>query len=257
MITKLLHACSKIAKTSLIAIMAVVLLTQSTVSAQSAGLATKSAENEIKALVAKMKTEVDRRLTETEKATKSLESSNSIASSSKKTIATALTASKTALEELKKQISEVKDLKTAKELAAKVDGQYDQYTNANATAQTMKDGSLQQEGFTQLQLTASDTQAMIDAAAALGKEVANMQQHMNMINQLIQSIGAIITSVILLITSLASGNFSGAFTVFQTILSQLSQNIAMITTAQVELGGIVDALNGFQGLTAGASTPSK
>ena len=250
----------RIAKTFMIAVMAFVLMTQSTVNAQSAAMANKAAENEIKSLVAKMKTEVERRLSSTEKALKALEGSNAVPSSSKNTIADVLTKSKKALTNFKQEITGVKDLDAAKKLAKEIDDQYDQYASANATAMTLKDGDVQQQAAQQLETVADDAQSMIDTAGSSGQDVSAMQEQLKGIDQLIQSISAIIASIIALIMSLATGNFTQAMTIFQTITGQLSQNLTSIGTAQNGLTGIVESLNNIELLkagTGGSSTTSE
>ena len=246
----------KVAKTFMIAVMAFVLMSQSTVNAQSAAMANKAAENEIKNLVTKMKTEVERRLGSTEKALKALQSSNAVSSSSKNTIADVLAKSKKSLDGFKKEITGVKDLDSAKKLATQIDEQYDQYASANATAMTLKDGDVQQQAFQQLGTVADDAQSMIDTAGSSGQDVSAMQEQLKGIDQLIQSIGAIIASILALIMSLATGNFTQAATIFQTITGQLSQNLTSIGTAQSGLTGIVESLNNIQLLKAGTGGSS-
>lgn len=244
---------TKFVKTFFIAVMAVVLVSQSTVSAQSAGMATKSADAELKALVAKMKTEIDRRIAQTAKAVKALESSNAISSSSKNSVAAVLAKSNDTLQKMKKEIANVKDLQSAKKLASEIDAKYDEYATTNATAHTLKDSDSQQEVQTQMATSVDDAQALVDKAGASGTDVSNLQEQLKGVKQLVQSIGAIITSVIALIMSLMTGNFSEAATIFQTILGQLTQNMQSIETAQNQLGGMSIQLGSFGG-NGGATT---
>lgn len=243
-----------LAKSMAIAVMVVVLLTQSTVQAQSAGMAS----NELKNLITKMKTEVERRTGLTDNAFKALQGSNAISSSAKNAISTALTSNKNALSDFTKQLTDIKDLNVAKQLAGKIDDQYNQFASATATSFTLKDSDVQQQAFAQLGNVAKDAQSLIDTAGASGQDVSALQEQIKGIDQLVQSIGAIIASIVTLIMSLATGNFSQAAAIFQTIIGQLSQNLTSIGTAQNGLGSVVDSLNNIQLLkTGGAPDISK
>ncbi len=225
-----------------IAFMAALLLVQAPVQAQSTALAT----NELKTLVSKMKTEVDRRLSSTNDGIKAVEGSNLLSASTKKTILSTLTESRTALNNLKREIDNVKDFESAKELATRVESQYEQYANANAAAYTLKDGDAQQQTADQLESLADDAQTKIDEAGAGDADVSNIQEQLKGIDQLIQSITAIITSIVALILSLATGNFSDASAIFKTILGQLGLNITSMDSAQNGLSGIIDSLASFE-----------
>lgn len=232
----------KILQTLSIAFMAALLLVQAPVNAQSAALAS----NELKSLVSKMKTEVDRRLASTNEGIKAVEGSNLLSLEAKKTILATLTESRTALNNLKREISNVKDYESAKELATRVEGQYEQYTNSNAAAYTLKDGDTQKQAADQLESLADDAQSKIDQAGAADADVSGLQEQLKGIDQLIQSISAIIASIVALLVSLATGNFKDAAAIFQTILGQLGLNITAMDSAQNGLSGIIDSLASFE-----------
>lgn len=225
----------------IIAVMSLVLVTQSTVQAQSATFAA----NELKALTAEIKTEVDRRLTATQQAIKSLKSVSAVSSTAQSAISTALTQSETALKEFKSQLSSIKDLDAAKLLASKVDSQYDQYANATATASTLKDSDAQQKTVNFLEGLGKDTQAAIDEGGAAGMDVSGLQEQMKGIKQLIESMGAILASVVALIVSLINGDYDKAWAIFQTILGQLAQNMVSMIAAQAGMGELVEGAKGI------------
>lgn len=228
-------------RTFIIMVMALVLLTQSTVQAQSTTFAT----NELKAATAKIKTEIDRRLAATQDAMKALKSVSAVSSTAQSTIATALAQSETALKEFKTQLASVKDLDAAKLLAGKVDGQYDQYANATATAMTLKDTDKQQQTVNFLGGLGKDAQAAIDEGGAAGMDVSGLQEQMKGIKQLIESMGAILASVTALIMSLINGDYDKAWAIFQTILGQLAQNMLSMLTAQESMGEVAEGAKGI------------
>lgn len=241
----------KIIQTSSIFAVAAVLLSQSSVNAQSAAMA----NNELKSLVSTMQSEVDRRLVATDNATKAVEGSNTLAPSAKKTLLSALSSSKTSLTDLKSETSSTKDSAEAKALGAKINEQYSQYASANAAANTAKDTDAQQETVNQLGTLADDAQAKIDEAGANDQDVSSLQEQLKIIEQLIQSIAAIIASVIALILSLATGNFAEALVIFQTILEQLGINITAIDSAQGMLEGLITSFGQISfGASAGPGT---
>ena len=224
-----------------VSLMSAVLIVQAPVHAQSAAIA----NNELKTLVSKVNKEVDRRLTSTNEGIKSVENSTLISGDEKKTLLTALKTSRTGLTDFKKQIDDAKTIDAAKAIAAKVDGQYEQYANANASAHTLKSGDAQGETAKQLESLADDAQSKIDEAGANDQDVSGLQEQLKGIDQLIQSITAIIESVVALLVALAMGNFSDAATIFKAILGQLGLNITAIDGAQTGLSGIIDSVGSF------------
>lgn len=231
----------KIVSTLSLSAMVAVLLVQAPVQAQSTAMAT----NELKTLVNNVKKEVDRRLASTNEGIKSVEASTLISGDEKKTILTALKTSRTGLMDFKKQIESATTMEAAREIASKVDSQYEQYATANATAYTLKDGDAQQQTAKQLESLADDAQSKIDEAGANDQDVGGLQEQLKGIDQLIESISAVIASVVALLIALATGNFSEAATIFQTILGQLGLNITSIDSAQTGLGSIIDIAGGF------------
>lgn len=225
-------------KTVPVFVMSLVLVSQAPVQAQSTAIQSQ----ELKSLVSKLDKEVDTRLATTDKATKALESSNAIPASSKSTVSSALNSSKQELTDIKKQTSEVKNLKDAKALASKLDGQYGKHANASVSAMTLKDSDSQQQVFNQLKSLSGDAQSKIDQAGAGGQDVSNLQEALKGIVQLIESIGAILASIVALILALATGSFSEAATIFQAIIGQLAQNLVSSETAQNGLAGIIDGV---------------
>ncbi len=241
----------KITKVTFIAAMVMVLTTQSTVQAQSVTMST----NELKALTAKIKTEVERRIAETKAANEALTDSNAIAASAKNAVFTALQENEKKLKEFLAQIEATKDMTAAKELAAKVDAQYDQFASANASSLALKDSDTQQEAFKQLEKLKGDIQTSVDKAGASGQNVDGQQDVLKTLTQLIQTIGAIIASVVALIVAVASGNFTAALTIFQSIIGQLAQNMTSIAAALQSAQGLVGSINITEsGVTAGNLT---
>lgn len=239
----------KAVSTLVIAIMATVLVVQAPVHAQSAAMA----NNELKTLVAKVVKEVDRRLASTDEGIKSVEASTLISGEEKKTLLTALKTNRSGLTDFKKQIENAKTIDVARDIASKVDGQYEQYANANASAYTLKSGDAQEQTVKQLESLADDAQTKIDEAGANDQNVSGLQEQLKGIDQLIQSINGIIQSVMALLVALAMGNFSDAATIFKAILGQLGLNITAMDSAQSGLSGIIDSVISFE-LGGSAST---
>ena len=218
--------------------MAVVLVSQSPVQAQSTAIQSQEMRN----LVSKLNKEIDTRIQSTDKATKALESSNAVSSSAKNTVSSALNSTKKELTDIKKETGEVKNLTDAKGLASKLDSQYSKYATSTVSAMTLKDSDGQQQVFEQLQSLTGDAQSKIDEAGAGGQDVGNLQEALKGIKQLVESIGAILASIVALILALATGNFTEAATIFQAIIGQLAQNLVSSETAQNGLAGIIDGI---------------
>lgn len=232
---------NKILGTASVFVMAAVLLVQAPVQAQSAAIA----NDELKALVTRVKNEVDRRIVSTKEGIKSVESSSLISGEEKKTVLTALKTSLSGLTDFKSQIENAKTIDAAREIATKVDGQYEQYATTNATAHTLKSGDTQQQTAKQLESLADDAQTKIDEAGANDENVSALQEQLKGIDQLIESISAVVASVVALLVALAMGNFSEAATIFKTILGQLGLNITSIDSAQNGLSNIIDVAGSF------------
>jgi hypothetical protein len=248
--TTILSAVSRGISSMFVAVMAVVLVAQSPLHAQQV---VNTLNEDAMKVVTRIKTEVERRLGTTSQAIRAVESSNTINSSTKRTMLQALNTSKKALQDFNKQVAEVKDLQSANELAKKVDAQYEQYASAQAASITLKDGDTQQETAKDLEKLADDAQQKIDEAGSAGKDVSALQEELKGIDQLIQTINGIIASIVALLTSLATGNFSESAVIFQTIIGQLGLNITSMDSAENGLTGII---SGLDGIYLGTQAPS-
>ncbi len=224
----------------MVGIVSLVLLTQSTVQAQSATMANQELTDKL----ASMRTELNRRLTSSQQALDALKTVDS--TDSVKKIEATLTKSIDAIKKLVTELDSVKDIKSAGDLAVRIEKQYDQYASANASAYAMNDTSEQKAALDKMTGLANDSQSAIDQAGAQGADMGGQQDMMKTIKQLIDTIVKIIASVIALIIAIATGqsSFSDIQPALQTIVGQLAQNITSMSTIQGMFGTIITSIGG-------------
>jgi DNA repair exonuclease SbcCD ATPase subunit len=232
-------------RTSALIFAVALIASQSSISGLSAQAQTAVLDLETQATVTRIQTELDRRKAQTDKALEAVQSSNAVSAEAKAAVLKSVNESKTSIDALSKQVASVKDLKSAKELAASVDKQYDQFATANAKSATLKDSDSQTQIQQQLSSLAKDVQSKIDAKGASGGDVSGDQDQMKLIQQLIAAIAAISASVVALIIALAAGNYSEAATIFVAILGQLAQNLASILNVQGSLQVMIGSVGSF------------
>lgn len=239
-----LPSMTKLIMLALIFISVTVIATQSTITVMTAHAQAVVLDKEAQALVTKMTTELNKRSAAIESAKAGLTRSTTLTDSQKNQIKTSLDEVNTVNTDLLTKVKAVKNAAEGQLVALEIDAAYEKYQAVVGQSALVKDGDAQAVVKQQLENTADNVQQLIDTKGASGQDVSSEQKQMKGIDQLIETIGAIIQSIIALLLSLAAGDMSQAASIFKSILGQLGLNMESMFNVEDGLSGLVSSLSG-------------
>lgn len=249
--TSLFPSVSRFVTLTLIFISVAVIATQSTVTLMTAHAQAVALDKETQSVVTKVTTELNRRSAAIESASAGVARSKTLTDSQKNQLKATLDEVNSTNNGLLTKIKGVKNAAEAQLVALEVDAAYEKYQTAVGQSSLLEDSDAQSAVKQQLETTAANIQSLIDEKGAEGQDVSSEQKQMKGLDQLIETIAAIIQSIIALLLSLVAGDIGQAASIFKSILGQLGLNMESFLTVEGALSDLVGSLTG--GISFGAS----